>query len=180
VVLRAKRPQKGKTRPAGRPRDRSTVRSSWVLLGAVVMSAVILVAWFPASSLYHQRASLASATTQLHTLRQQDTALAQEKENLSSSAEISRIARSQYQLVSPGQQAYEVLPPSGAAQSGTPYAGDPGSGGPVAPSAVSELPPSGASTTSVPPKSARNVAPQQSAPAEGTFERILHTLEFWR
>ena len=56
--------------------------------------------------------------------------MAQEKKNLSDAGEIGRIAREQYQLVSPGQQAYEVLPPSGATAAGTPYAGDPGLGRP--------------------------------------------------
>ena len=72
---------------------------------------------------------------QLDALHTQDAALAQEKKNLSDAGEIGRIAREQYQLVSPGQQAYEVLPPSGATAGGTPYAGDPGSDGPVTPSA---------------------------------------------
>ena len=104
-----------------------------MLLGAVVVSAVVLFAWFPAGSLLSQRSSLSAAEAQLATLHRQDAALAQEKKNLSDSAEIGRIGREQYQLVSPGQQAYEVLPPSGAAAAGTPYAGDPGSHGPVAP-----------------------------------------------
>jgi cell division protein FtsB len=156
------------------------IHSRWILLGAVVLSAAILVAWFPASSLLHQRTSLASATTQLRTLRQQDKALAREKVNLTSSAEISRLARSQYQLVSPGQQAYEVLPPSGATVTGSPYAGDPGTGGPVAPSAESELPPSSSTTTAGPPKGAPKGVAHGNATAGGTLERILHTLEFWR
>ena len=71
-------------------------------------------------------------------LRKQDVALAQEKKNLSNADEIGRIAREQYQLVSPGQQAYEVLPPAGSSATGTPYAGDPGSTAPVAPTAASE------------------------------------------
>ncbi len=49
-------------------------------------------------------------------LHSQDAALAQEKKNLSDAGEIGRIAREQYQLVSPGQQAYEVLPPTGSAR----------------------------------------------------------------
>ncbi len=83
-------------------------------------------------------------------LHKQDAALAQEKKNLSDPGEIGRIAREQYQLVNPGQQAYEVLPPSGAAAAGTPYAGDPGSAGPATPSATPELPPGGVTTTTSP------------------------------
>ena len=92
-------------------------------------SAVVLFAWFPAGSLLSQRSDLHGTEAELNALHAQDAALAQEKKNLSDAGEIGRIAREQYQLVSPGQQAYEVLPPSGATAAGTPYAGDPGSDG---------------------------------------------------
>jgi cell division protein FtsB len=169
-----------KGRAGGRPG--AVLRSRLILLGAVVLSAGILAAWFPASSLFHQRASLASATTELRTLHAQDSALAQEKKNLNSSAEISRIARSEYQLVSPGQQAYEVLPPAGQSTAGIPYAGDPGGLAPVAPSATSELPPGDVTTTTVPPTGSTTTIPAThgSAQPEGLVQRMLHTLEFWR
>ena len=93
-------------------------RPQFVLLGSLVLSAVILFAWFPASSLLRQRSGLADAQSQLSTLHAQDAALGQEQKSLSDVGEIGRIAREQYQLVSPGQQAYEVLPPSGAAAVG--------------------------------------------------------------
>jgi cell division protein FtsB len=159
-------------------------RSRLVLLGAVAVSAVVLFAWFPAGSLLSQRSNLAGAQAQLSALRKQDAALAQEKKNLSAAGEIGRIARSQYQLVSPGQQAYEVLPPSGAAAAGTPYAGDPGSHGPVAPSASAELPPGGVTTTTTPAAASTTAkgAPSAGTPAGGTglMSRMLHALEFWR
>ena len=110
-------------------------------------SAIVLFAWFPAGSLLSQRSNLHGTEAELNALHAQDAALAQEKKNLSDAGEIGRIAREQYQLVSPGQQAYEVLPPSGATAAGTPYAGDPGSDGPVTPSATPELPPGGVTTT---------------------------------
>lgn len=184
AVARPKRSPKGGTGKADTHHSPTVFRSRLVLLGAVVLSAAILAAWFPASSLFHQRASLASATTELRTLHAQDSALAQEKKNLSSSAEISRIARSQYQLVSPGQQAYEVLPPSGQAESGVPYAGDPGSLSPVTPSAQSELPPGNVTTTTTAPRSTAGApsvgSTQQRSAPEGDLRRILNTLEFWR
>ena len=125
-------------------------RARLLLVAAVAAAAVVLFAWFPASSLMHQRSTLSQTESQLETLHRQDAALAQEKRNLSAPGEIGRIAREQYQLVSPGQQAYEVLPPSGAARTGSAYAGDPGTQGPVEPSATAELPP-GATTVTVPP-----------------------------
>jgi hypothetical protein len=151
-----------------------------LLLGAAALAAAILGAWFPASALVHQRATLAADAAQLSQLHQEDTALTTEAKNLSSSAEIARIARQQYQLVAPGQQAYEVLPPSGSPSTGTPYAGDPGSAQPVAPSAASVLPAGGVTATTQPTAKAASHAHPSGATSEGTFERMLHALEFWR
>jgi cell division protein FtsL len=154
-----------------------------MLLGAIVVSAVALFAWFPAGNLLTQRSTLANTQSQLATLHQQDAALAQEKKNLSDSGEIGRIARQQYQLVNPGQQAYEVLPPSGSASPGTAYSGDPGSTGPVAPSATPELPPGGVTTTTAPVTASAAAHPDRAVGASGGagfVGRILHSLEFWR
>ncbi len=165
-----------------------------LLLGAVVVSAVVLFAWFPATSLLGQRSDLASTESQLSSLHQQDAALAQEQKSLSDSGEIGRIAREQYQLVTPGQQAYEVLPPTGSTAGKTPYAGDPGTSGPVIPSATPELPPGDVTTTTTPASSsgsstatsagsgptghtATGGGNQQSA---GFVSRMVHALEFWR
>ncbi len=158
-----------------------------LLIGATVLSAVILTAWFPASALYRQRASLAEANSQLIQLHQQDAALSQERKNLSDTAAIGRIARQQYQLVSPGQQAFEVLPPVGTARANAPYAGDPGTRAPVTPSASSDLP-SGAVTTTTQASStgARTTGSKSDAgnqgrsPAPTVFGRMVHALEFWR
>jgi cell division protein FtsB len=178
---------RSEAKPAATPTPRTSAatkearrtRSRRLLLaGAVVFSAVILFAWFPASSLLSARSNLKATQTQLASLHAQDAALSQEQKNLSDTDEIERIAREQYQLVSPSQQAYEVLPPAGSTSSGTPYAGDPGSDGPAAPSAASELPPGGVTTTL--PPSRPHGAPHQAAGSSGLFGRMLHTLEFWR
>ncbi len=162
----------------------SVGRARLVFLGALVVSAIVLSAWFPASSLLSQRSKLAGTEAELGALHKQDAALAQEKKNLSDAGEIGRLAREQYQLVSPGQQAYQVLPPSGAASAGTPYAGDPGSDGPVTPSATPELPPGGVTTTTTSPAasasshSGRSVRPAPSS--GGLLSRMAQALEFWR
>lgn len=168
-----RRAQAEATKTAGR-------RSRLWFLAALAASAVVLVAWFPASALLAQRSDLSNTQGQLAALHKQDAALAQEKKNLSDSGEIGRIARQQYQLVNPGQQAYEVLPPSGAAAAGTPYAGDPGSSGPTAPSATPELPPAGVTTTTTPAEKAGHSASPAQAPQSGLLSRMLHSLEFWR
>jgi cell division protein FtsB len=180
-LARAERRAKA-PRPTKRPKvaDPAVRTRRLLLAGAVVFAAVVLFAWFPASSLLSQRSSLASAQAQLASLHAQDAALAQEQKNLSDSTEIGRIAREQYQLVSPNQQAYEVLPPSGSAASGTRYAGDPGSSGPAAPSAASELPPGEVTTTTLPADRIRTHPAPSAPPANGFFDRVLHSLEFWR
>jgi cell division protein FtsB len=164
-------------------------RARLAFVGAIVATAIVLFAWFPAGSLLSQRSSLHGSEAQLNALHAQDAALAQENKNLSDSGEIGRIAREQYQLVSPGQQAYEVLPPSGATAAGTPYAGGPGSVGPVTPSATPELPPGGVTTTSTTEPGASPAAahaaaathPHATSTSSGGFvSRMVHALEFWR
>jgi cell division protein FtsB len=155
-------------------------RSRLLFIGALLFSAVVLVAWFPASSLLNQRSDLAGTSGQLSSLHKQDAALAQEKKNLSDAGEIGRIAREQYQFVDPGQRAYEVLPPSGAAAAGTPYAGDPGSTDPATPSATSELPPGGVTTTTTPADHAGAATTAAPPASSGMLARMLHSLEFWR
>jgi cell division protein FtsB len=176
--------QKARPRRAARPpADPRLRRARLWLLGAVVLAAVIMFAWFPVGSLLSQRSNLSGTQAELSSLHKQDGALTQEKKSLSDAGEIGRIAREQYQLVSPGQQAYEVLPPSGAPSSGTPYTGDPGSHGPVAPTASAELPPGGVTTTTTVPtsRSASHAVRHTQAPAApGLAARMLHSLEFWR
>jgi cell division protein FtsB len=177
--------QKQSTRTEKR-HARDSRRTRMLLVGATVLSAVILAAWFPASALYHQRANLTSANAQLAQLHAEDASLSQERHNLNDAAEVGRIARQQYQLVSPGQRAYAVLPPSGTAPANAPYAGDPGNSLPVAPSAASELPPGTVTTTTQPAPavhtktSGHATASSGETPARSTWARMLQTLEFWR
>jgi hypothetical protein len=161
------------------------------LLGSLGLAAVVLFAWFPATSLVRQRTDISRTQAELSTLHHQDFALGQEQKSLSNLGEIGRIAREQYQLVSPGQQAYEVLPPSGAPGPGAVFSGDPGLQGPVTPSAAAELPQGGAAsssrTTSVPPSvsaGAHGTSPASGSSASGSsgglVSRMVHALEFWR
>jgi cell division protein FtsB len=193
-MARGKRSRKAQRAPRGAKTTAaawfkgSTGRARLAFLGAIAASAIVLFAWFPAGSLMSQRSNLHGTEAELNTLHSQDSALAQESKNLSDAGEIGRIAREQYQLVSPGQQSYEVLPPSGATAAGTPYAGDPGSDGPVTPSATAELPPGGVTTTTptttTPASSGVHAAgthPDAPTASSGGFgSRVLHSLEFWR
>jgi cell division protein FtsB len=179
-VAAPKKKSRGQTRRTRASEDSTAGRSRLLFVGALLFSAVVLLAWFPASSLLNQRSDLAGTSGQLSALHKQDAALAQETKNLSDAGEIGRIAREQYQFVDPGQRAYEVLPPSGAAAAGTPYAGDPGSTGPATPSATPELPPGGVTTTTTPAGHAGRATTAAPPPSSGLLARMLHSLEFWR
>jgi cell division protein FtsB len=191
-MARASRPARrpGAAKKSAAEAKGSLRRARLGFVGAIVASAIVIFAWFPAGSLLSQRSNLQGTEAEISALHTQDAALAQENKNLSDTGEIGRIAREQYELVTPGQQAYEVLPPSGATSTGTPYAGDPGSVGPVTPSATPELPPgSVTTTTTTEPGSAPSVThaatgdthPASTSTSSGGFvSRMLHTLEFWR
>ncbi|HUZ09407.1 MAG TPA: septum formation initiator family protein [Acidimicrobiales bacterium] len=144
-------------------------RTRAALAGTALLSALILVGWFPAASLLHQRAAISASAAELTRLQREDAALTQEQQALGSPAEIARLARERYQLVNPGEQAFEVLPPAGKSGLAS-YSGDPGNQPVVSPSSASELPPgSGAATTgggstSTNPSSA---APTAGSPANG-------------
>jgi cell division protein FtsB len=158
-----------------RVRARSPRHSRLLLAGAIVLSAAIIGAWFPFGALLDQRSTLKGDQSELTALRSQDSALSQEQKNLSQSGEIDRIARQQYQLVSPGQQIYEVLPPPGSTTGGSASQG--AAGAPVAPSAAAELPPGGVTTTTV----AHSVHKAETQTrSNGLVSRMLHALEFWR
>ena len=184
-MRRGKGPNAEKQTRVMRRRSREARRSAFLLIGGALLSLVILGAWFPANALFHQHSSLTAANAELHELHQQDGALTQARQDLSDSSEIARIAREQYQLVNPGQQAFEVLPPTRTSKTGTAYAGDPALNKPVAPSSASVIPPgSEAGTTHSTSVKRSATAHASAAPPvaepRGFVARVLSSLEFWR
>jgi Septum formation initiator len=130
---------------------------------AVATAVVMLVMWFPLSTLWHQQSELDATNAQIAAIRQQQQALKSQAQSLSSTREIMLRARELYQLVLPKQSLIQVLP---GQQSGviSPHAGDPGFQ-PLAP------PSSLTAATSTP---AAHAAPS------GFWSRLMRTLEFWR
>jgi cell division protein FtsB len=86
-------------------------RALWPLLAAVVFVGVLFAAVFPTRTFLAQRASISHAEKQLEVLGQQNADLEQRARELQTDAEIERLAREQYNLVKPGEEAYAVLPP---------------------------------------------------------------------
>lgn len=162
-------------------------RTRTMVIGSALLAALVLVAWFPGSSLLQQHAALAATTSQYQLLVRQDAALAAEQKNLNSPSEIERVARQQFDLVLPGQAAFQVLPPNGTATGAdSPYPGDPGLAAPVEPSGAPELPPGGVAAGSAVAHNqdsahrGSHVATAATTDEGGLFSRIVRTLEFWR
>ena len=95
-------------------------RALWPLLVSVVLVGVMFAAVFPTRTYLAQRTSISRAEKQLDVLDEQNRALERRADALRSDAEIERLAREQYNLVKPGEEAYAVLPPPAAPGQETP------------------------------------------------------------
>ena len=85
-------------------------RSVWPLLLALVVIGVLFLLVFPARTYVAQRRSLTAAEHRLHVLNVENAALDRRVAKLQDDSEIERIAREQYGLVRPGEEAYAILP----------------------------------------------------------------------
>lgn len=191
----ARRRSEGKHRSPASPKLR---RRRFILVVSAAFAAVVLGTSFPASGLLSDHRQLASADAAVHRLKVENSALAQENQQLNSKAEIHSLARQDYQLVDPGQTAYNVLPPtSQSTKNGSSVVtGDPGSQPLVAPANAAGMSPDPnvptTSTTTPPAVGAQTPASSGSGSATSTpttkpsgtsggfWSRTLHSLEFWR
>jgi len=91
------------------------------LLGAayVVLVGVLFAGVFPTRTYLAQRASISHANKQLDVLGEQNKDLEDRAKALQSDAEVERLAREQYNLVKPGEEAYAILPGPEAAHTHT-------------------------------------------------------------
>ena len=95
---------------AGERPARSLRRLVWPLAVAVTLGGMMFVFFLPARALLQQRADLRDTETRLRVLSAQNQQLTAEVANLHTDAEIQRLARQQYGLVFPGEEAYAILP----------------------------------------------------------------------
>lgn len=118
----ARRP--GPNRHRNSAQRRRSLRGVLLVALSLGLSAGVILAWLPASSLVNQRHQLTAAGSELNSLNAQNRRLKAEAAELSQPGAVDRIAQEQYQLEPPGTQVYDVLPPNdkGAGQ----YSGDPG------------------------------------------------------
>jgi cell division protein FtsB len=93
------------------------------LVGPVLITVLflggLLGGVFPTRTWLAQRAATEGAEEQLAVLREQNEALEERARLLHSDAEIERLARDQYNLVRPGEEAYAVLPPPASEEPST-------------------------------------------------------------
>ena len=121
-----------------------TRRSRIPVALAAAFAVAVLATNFPYSTLLSQHRQLSAAAAQLHQVQSANRALSEQNQQLNSTTEIDRLARQDYQLVSPNQTLYNVLPASGRSTSttpGGPTSGDPGDQPLVAPADAPDMSP---------------------------------------
>ena len=85
-------------------------RQLWILVGSLVVVAVLFVAVFPARTYLDQHRQRQEVLTKIKATDARNRALENRIRTLHTDAEIERLAREQYNLVRPGEEAYAILP----------------------------------------------------------------------
>jgi cell division protein FtsB len=80
------------------------------MLVSVTLVGLLFIGVYPTKSYLAQRASLGRANHQLEVLKTENAKLDDRVKALDTDAEIERLAREQYNLVLPGEEAYAILP----------------------------------------------------------------------
>lgn len=85
-------------------------RAVGVAGGGAALLGALAIGLFPTQTFLDQRADTAEAQERLEVLRAQNDAFEERIERLQTDEEIERLAREQYNLAYPGEEAYAVLP----------------------------------------------------------------------
>lgn len=78
--------------------------------GGAALLGVLAIGLFPTQTFLQQRATTAEVEERLEVLRAQNEAYEARIEALQTDEEVERVAREQYNLAFPGEEAYAVLP----------------------------------------------------------------------
>ena len=89
-------------------------RRGWAVVVTVVAVGVLFVAVFPTRTWLAQRRDLVATEQRVAVLSTQNAEMAARVRRLNTDAEIERLARQDYNLVRPGEEAYAILPSSPA------------------------------------------------------------------
>ncbi len=85
-----------------------------LLLGTVTLVVAVFLFVLPGRAYLGQRRSLNAAELRSRVLSAENAKLDRQIQQLQTDAEIERLARQQYGLVKPGEQAFAILPPKQA------------------------------------------------------------------
>jgi cell division protein FtsB len=80
------------------------------IVGAIALVAFLLAAVFPTRTYLDQRDQISVAQAKVHVLGVENDKLAARVRTLHTDTEVERLAREQYNLVRPGEEAYAILP----------------------------------------------------------------------
>jgi cell division protein FtsB len=98
----------GGTISGRRPMTRT--RRTWLLVAGLGLVGVLFIAVFPARTYLTQRHQRQEVLAQKKATDAKNQALDQRIRTLNTDAEVERLAREQYNLVRPGEEAYAILP----------------------------------------------------------------------
>jgi cell division protein FtsB len=90
-------------------------RAIWPFAISVALVGFLLVGVFPTRTFFSQRREIAAEQERVEVLTKENQRLAARVKELHTDAEIERLAREQYNLVRPGEEAYAILPSAGQA-----------------------------------------------------------------
>ena len=93
-------------------------RLVWAFVASAVLIAVLLLGVFPTRSYFAQRNAIEREQAKVEVLDRENARLAARVEELQTDEEIERLAREQYNLVKPGEEAYAILPGPEEAETG--------------------------------------------------------------
>jgi len=79
-------------------------------LGAAALVVLLIVGVFPTRTYLHQQDQISAEGVRVQVLTAENEKLSAKVEQLHTDAEIERLAREQYNLVRPGEEAYAILP----------------------------------------------------------------------
>jgi len=82
-----------------------------LLLASVVLAGLLFLFVLPGRTYLSQRSNLSSTAARIRVLGTENAKLQQRVKQLQTDAEVERIAREQYGMVKPGEQAFAILPP---------------------------------------------------------------------
>lgn len=85
-------------------------RRLWPLLASLAIIAFLFAVVLPTRTFLSQRHEMAAEEAKVRVLTRENQRLASRVSQLHTDSEIERIAREQYNLVRPGEEAYAILP----------------------------------------------------------------------